>query len=339
MSERRVAYPVLFAAVAAIYGALFFVATQGVLSRRPHVIGSAMLFDLVVTVPLLVWAIGVRRGVIDRRVPIALIGVGLFVASWLVPAGVRETLPILRGAFVLGELVVVVMLARKAGDLRRGYRALRAQHVAPSVALEQLLRPILGGLVARLVASELTTIGFALALGRSTPREDARTFAMHRRNHYGALVGVVLFLLAVESTLLHVVVLRWSTPAAWLATASSVWLALLLLGDANAVRLQPLRLAAEGLHVAVGVRWSMVIPYDAIATVGTADGSTPRSPTTLRATVGGAPTIALRLSRPLEARGLFGRVRQFETLLLTVDRPEELIAASMAASTTNGRAR
>jgi hypothetical protein len=40
--------------------------------------------------------------------------------------------------------------------------------------------------------------------------------------------------------------------------------------------------------------------------------------------------VRLILSRPLEARGLFGRTRRFQRLLLTVDRPDELIAVLQA---------
>src|SRR5262249_2312841 len=142
-------------------------------------------------------------------------------------------------------------------------------------ALEQALAPTIGSLPARLFATELSVIGYALTKWRSpTPAEDAGTFSMHRRSHYGVVIGVFLFLLGSEAVATHVVVAHWSRGAAWLLSASSVWAALWLIGDAHALRLQPLRVTAEGLAVRVGIRWRTFVPHEALLDICLADGAT-----------------------------------------------------------------
>jgi len=152
---------------------------------------------------------------------------------------------------------------------------------------------------------------------------------MHRRSHHALIVGVLIFCVAGETLGLHFVLLRWSHVAAWLATLLSAWGALWIVGDMHAVRLRPLRLADDALVVELGIRWRAVVPYDAIRSV-TVAASPRRGPRTLVATVVGAADVPVTLSRPLEARGLLGRSKRFDELLLSADRPDALIAALRA---------
>jgi hypothetical protein len=257
-------------------------------------------------------------------------------ARLILPANARDGLVVMRVAWSAAELVVLALIVAQAGRIRRRMRALRVAGAAPMDALEEALAPSIGALPARLIATELGVVGFAFGgFGRATPPEDARTFSMHRRAHSALTAGVFLFLMAAESALLHFVIARGSPLAAWLVTASSLWAAVWLIGDVHAMRLQPLRLTAGGLAANVGIRWRTLVPYDAIASV-TRDEGGARTPSTLAATVLRSADVRITLRRPLTARGLFGRTRRFDTLLLTVDRPDELIDQLLSCRKLSG---
>jgi hypothetical protein len=211
------------------------------------------------------------------------------------------------------------------GGIRRGDPTLRISGLAHTEAREQALAPQIGGLIARLLVGELDAFGHALgSWHRRTPAEDARTFSMHRRSHYSLIVGLLVLLISGESLALHLVLARVSHGAAWLATFSSAWAALWLIGDAHALRLHPLRLGELGLEVRVGIRWRTFIAYGEMSAVELV-ASPPRGPKTLAATVAGAADVRISTARPVRALGLFGRSRSFQQLLLSVDRPAELV--------------
>jgi hypothetical protein len=276
---------------------------------------------------------------LPARAPFVVLALGFIAARLLLPANARAGLSALRFAWSAVELLVIAVAVAQAGRIRRRYRAQRANGAAPIDALETALTPSIGELPSRLLATELTVLGYAFAGWlRSTPSDDARTFSMHRRAHYSTVVGMFVFLIAVETLLLHVLVMHKSHVAAWLLSASSIWCALWLIGAAHSLRLEPLRFADDAL-VVTGIRWRARVPYDAIVAttaVGLGDGATRKSATTLDATVLRRADVRLRLSRPLEARGLLGRTRRFDELVLTVDRPDELIAALDAARARGG---
>jgi hypothetical protein len=115
----------------------------------------------------------------------------------------------------------------------------------------------------------------------------------------------------------------WSPIAAWLATASSAYLLLWVIGDAQAIRLHPVAVSGATLHVRLGVRWRVAIPLAEIASV-----------TEIRAVPDGAmnlalfePTVLVTLRAPVVVRGLLGKQRRADRIALTIDDPKAFLAA------------
>jgi hypothetical protein len=164
------------------------------------------------------------------------------------------------------------------------------------------------------------------AWARPTPAENERTYSMHRRAGHGTVISVLLFLIFVETGAAHIFLAQTSVLSAWLMSLSSVWLALYLVADAQAVRLRPLRLEADGLAFSVGVRWRGFVPYTTMRSCSTTRVHW-RDKQTLRATVGSGGDLSIELDEPFQALGPFGLRKQATCLVLTVDRPSELAAA------------
>jgi hypothetical protein len=154
---------------------------------------------------------------------------------------------------------------------------------------------------------------------------EARRFTMHQRSHHATVAGVFVFLLAVESLPVHLLLAQHAAWPAWAATASSLWVAYYIVADVRAVRRQPLVLEPEGLRFAIGLRWRGLVPYASIARV--TRGSGRDDPQLLRATVVGAADLVLVLTEPLEAEGPFRLRRRYRKLALSVDDPDALAAA------------
>jgi membrane protein YdbS with pleckstrin-like domain len=313
----------------AVYGMVVWLVATGLILRSPAM-GAGATIDLTVTLAAATWWLGSRRGHLPRGAPAVVIGLGLLAARLLLPDGARATATVLRFGWSGVELVLIALLVARSRQIGARRRALRLAGVPDVEALERALAPSVGALTARLLATELDALGHAFAgWRRATPREDERTFTMHRRSHHALIVGVLLFCVAGETIGLHLVLAHWSSVGAWIATLLSVWGALWIVGDMHAVRLRPLRLAADGLVIELGIRWRTFVPYDAIRSVAAA-ASPRRGPRTLAATVVGAADVHVTLSRPLEARGILGRSKRFDEILLSADRPEVLIAALRA---------
>ena len=87
--------------------------------------------------------------------------------------------------------------------------------------------------MAAIFASELAVVGLALTGWFRRPQRGAMSM---RSTGWLTIVGVIGFLMVVETVVLHVVLtMVWSPIAAWVATGSSAYMLLWLIGDAQAV--------------------------------------------------------------------------------------------------------
>lgn len=314
-------------------GALAFVwaattavaATAG--NSAPSLLVNAIVVDLVLTSSLVFWWLGVERGGMPLLVlaPVLLVGIGL--AHALVGPHDPVVLKALVPAAILIEvgLVAAVLtgVGRAAGAVGRGV----------DDALEDVrgrVRRVAGdGILARLLSSELTAIWYAtVGWLRTVPSYDgARVLGYHRGTGaaHGALVGASL----VEIVAVHLLVSQWSMLAAVGLGLVGAYGAVWILADLRATRLRPVTLDDDMLVVRTGLRWTIPIPRDCIASIskpdwrrrfGTVSGE-------LNAAVMGTVNLVVEVSQPVEAVGPFGITRKATRIGITLDAPAELIGA------------
>jgi len=304
------------AALLALYASLFAIAGSTAFARAPAVLGAAVTFDLTATAAVIVWWLAIRRGALPAWSAVVVFSWGVAAARAWVPHAPLGALVAVGGAL---EVATACWIAVRGRRLVRAARAARAE--GPIGALEAGL--VTAGFPARLapfLASELA-VGW-LALTGWFRRPAPGGFSM-RSTGWLLIAGVISFVVIPEAIAFHVLLAHWSAIAAWLATASSLYLLLWIIGDAQAVRLYPVRVSDGVLRVMIGVRWRVAIPVSEIASV-TAIHAVPPGALDLSLL---EPTVLVSLRSPAEVRGLFGRRRRGDRIALTIDDAAALCAA------------
>ncbi|HWO23810.1 MAG TPA: hypothetical protein VNO30_33945 [Kofleriaceae bacterium] len=306
----------LLALLAAIYA---FALTSPLRDAAPPPVAIGMALDLTLTAAAATWWLGVRGAGLPRRAPLVVFGVGALTARLILPAQTQAAHLALGAGLALELLVAATVVVRAPRLVRR----LRADAGLPlllrlTAALEDVGLP---RLVARILASELATLPLALTgWVRRAPRAG---FSVHRTHCALATHAVLAVLIAAETVALHLLLARVSPMAAWIATGSSVYALFWVIGDAHALRLGRIRVEEGAVVVEIARRWAAVIPRDSIVAV---HRETAVAPGTLDLAIE-TPTVALELSVPVTARGLFGRTRSGSRVALTIDDPAGFIAA------------
>ena len=93
------------------------------------------------------------------------------------------------------------------------------------------------------------------------------------------------------------------------------------------MRLQPIVLTADALHVRCGLRWKTTFPWAQIEQVRRAKAADKDRKDTLNAAVMGEPQLMLICREPVLAIGLFGRRRMVDRVGLTVDEEPTFVEA------------
>lgn len=283
-----------------------------------RVVATAVALDLTATAALVTWWLGVRRAAWPRWTPLVVAAGGLALARAWAPSG-------LVAALIVVEATALTALIARARVAWRAGRAAAATAPGPVAVVE---RAVLAAGAPRALAGFLATDLVVLAYATTGwfRRASRAGFAMHRRKHRAAVVALLVGLIAVETAALHVALAGWSPPLAWASTASAAYLALWMIADLHVLRLAPLRITPSAVVGAVGVRWRLDVPRDAIAAVTAIDAVPPGA----LAAIVGEPTVLLSLTRPIEVRGLLGRRRTATAIALTIDAPDAFIAALAA---------
>lgn len=331
MSVRIKPWQMFFIVVAALVALEAWVVTRPDFGAQPAVLGLAVTVDITIGIPLLFFLLVVRRYHLTPLAVVPVFVLSVLAANALVPPAGQGTLRIIEYALPLVELTVLAIVAFKVRGIVRAYRRVRPQAVYAQDALEAALRQELGDVqVISLLTTELTLLTLAIAgwFMSYKPRPPVEAvFTTQRRSGHGLILGFLMFILILETVGLHLIVSHWNITLAWILTFGSLYALLWLIGDFHAVRLQPIVLTADALHVRCGLRWRATIPWAQIEQVRRAKTADRDRKDTLNAAVMGEPRVMILCREPVVAVGLFGRRRMVNRVGLTVDEEPAFVAA------------
>jgi hypothetical protein len=323
MTHARARLSLTFVLIGAVYATSIAITRSALWAQAPTALGLGVTLDLTLTVLALATFLAVRPGLLPRAALVPLFVVGLASARLIVPADGREGLAALAALWVVAEVALLALLVARAGRVARAVRAERRAGATPIAALEQALAGVLGARLGSMLAVELGALGYAAAGWMFSSRPG---FSMHRERRWGMIVGVLGFLVVVETAGLHLALARLSPVVAWVATALSAYGLAWLAGDYQALRLVPLVLEADALRVEVGLRWRLRIPRADLVSATAIDSRPAKDRALLDAGVM-TPNVLLTLAAPATARGPFGLSRAVTRVALTVDRRDAFLAA------------
>ena len=292
----------------------------------------AVPFDLMVCAPAAFYLIVLRRFGLSPALVLPVVALGGAASAALAPVGRPSLhLPLAAAALALEAAIVV----REGRKVARAYRAAKVASSRPNdwfaAALGVLVR---SERIARLGADELAAEWYLVRSWGRTPDipPGCRAFSQHRRSGHAALVGTIVAVMLVEMATVHLLVARWSAPAACALTALSLYACAILVGDARATALSPLLVDDRALTVRWGARFCERIPLDAVRSVGSSEPGedAPKSERLSLAAMGARPCW-IELSRPVPVRTAFGGVRAIRWLCVGPDDPDAFARAALEA--------
>ncbi len=299
------------------------------LTGRAAVVGPvAALFDFTFSIPLLWWWLAVKGRRASKR-SLAYVFVASMLAARLL---VGERTPVAAtwiGAVAVAlEMVVIARVALAVRAARSASAADFAEHVQAATA------NLLGaGTAARIVGDEVAFLGYALLGPWWRPVEGPGRFSHQREQGRGSMVAGLLMLIALETGAVHAGLVHAHPRIAWTFTLSSLWAALWLFGDYQAMRLSRSTLTADALELRVGVRARGVVPLAAIVDVRAGRlGDLPRDRALLKAYARPTePTVLLELSEPVMAHSMYMPLRARRRIALAPDDRARFLAELEAA--------
>ena len=148
-----------------------------------------------------------------------------------------------------------------------------------------------------------------------------------------------LFAVLVELAACHFLLAQISHLAAWIATISSVYIVIMIVGQARALKWRPIYVKDDQLTIRNGMFELCSIPIDLIESAeqsresiskdawDIADEETGRKLAPIQASFPGNHNLIIRLKKEWSAELLYGKKRDFRTILLGLDKPNDFLSA------------
>ncbi|HUI82401.1 MAG TPA: hypothetical protein VLY24_30970 [Bryobacteraceae bacterium] len=297
---------------------------------KPQVSWAAA-FDLAVVVPALYFWLVVRSGIqpIATMLPLCLLA--LFRATWVLP-GSSMMRPLLGAGVEVAAIALVITRTRRSLRQTQGGDVLER---IEAVLLTFVRLPQ----VAAIAAGEVVVLYYAFATWRRKPEAPAgmQAFSIHERSGTASLFGVFAAISAIEVPLLHLMVMRWNSTAAWVLSAMGAYGGIWMLGMSRALVLRPVLVGNGELLIRSGILWTVRVPLERIASIHQGGGSwgrrsvlvvcgasqtaETRRSALLRLCPGSDPNLGIEFSEPVTAAGMFGIRRRVTRVALAADDP------------------
>lgn len=321
------------------------VARSALLEAHPQLFGYAILVDLTFTASVCHWLLGIRLAGLPRWTFIPLVALGLALSRALLPADVGATGPVALVALAVVEGSALVLLAVNLRKITREVRAARARGTNGFDALEAALLQLAPS-SPRLVAYarfeiQLWTMFVLGWFWRRRPADGRHVFTHHKANSWFAIVGLIAFLVVVEAAAVHWILHTYHfTAAKWIASASSFYAFVWLIGDLQALRVYRSSLREKDgqlvLDLRMGARGHADIALSNIAGVET--GAWEQAGTgEERLVLCGPANVKLSFHAPNLYKPMFGGAKQIRALLSQIDDPEAFKRALCASSAAHAR--
>ncbi|WP_042349277.1 hypothetical protein [Bacillus massiliigorillae] len=300
-------------------------------SATGAVIGS--IIDLTIVAPLLIlrWK---RKW--NWKFTVTLMASGLIITRFVIPMEYLEPFAAVtwigfavEGGIVLLEVLVLVTLFKHLPAIVRKVKESSLPVVfSYAKATDEKVKSIP---IIQIICSELLMFYYALASWRTKPILNESSFTVYHKSNVITFQVMLIHAIVLESLGLHWWLHNQSLLLSVILLVINIYSVIFILGDIQALRLNPLQLAEDRMYISLGLMKRMEIKYEDIeelvADSETLEKKLPKTTIDFMARDFEqiTPHLILKLKRPVEATLFMGIKKQYEEVAIRVDEPERFI--------------
>ena len=192
---------------------LVFLPTTQWFLNAPSQLSTGILLDLLITVPVGYFFL-IRKKRIPNFTLLYVFILGLVLASWIIPETHQQLLTKVKTiAIPLIEVGVISMLIYKMSSLRTSLRNVKGTDFYDRLLLA--CQEIFPGRIGRILATEMAVI-YYLFSRRKKHSNEAQGYSYFKRNGIKSILSALIFLLVVETIVVHILVDHWNPKVAWI---------------------------------------------------------------------------------------------------------------------------
>ncbi len=317
-------YAFIFGAPVLCVVVLIFLAKSTLFQQYPAELSVGITIDFLITLPLLFFLL-IRKTKIPKIFVVSLTILGMLLASYLIPSEHQEILGYFKtwGLPIL-ELLVFSIVGYKIVKAATYYRSQSKVGFDFYTILKMKCEAIAPKGIASILISELAVLYFGLLSWKKRALKN-NEFSYHKDSGTPTLLIALIFIIGIETFVLHILLAKWNTTVAIVLTGLSIYTALQLFGFMKSMAKRPIAVTSNELLLRYGIMGEATIPLKQIDTLTLSTKSLEEHPMNRKLSFLGdmeQHNVIIQLKYTNSLKGLYGSTKEYRTLAFYVDDPK-----------------
>ena len=307
-----------------LLGILIFLMKSSFLSAS-KIMNLAITIDLLLIVPL-VYFLLIRKSEIPKTTVIPVMIIGLLIGSYGLSKEHQTYLTIFKTwALPVIEISILAVIIIKVRKAIKKHKSLKGSTPDFFNALKNTCYEILPKKLVLPFATEVAVFYYGF-INWKTKEINENEFTYHKNSGTQALFGGFIMIIGIETVALHFLLARWSTVAAWILTALSIYTIIQVFGLAKSLSKRPISINKDSLTLKYGILNEVEIPFSDINQVELSRRTLEKEELTKTLSPLGeleTHNVIIHLKKENELVGLYGVKKKFNLLGLHIDEPKK----------------
>lgn len=320
---------VTFGLPATIILSMVLLAQSAVFHTLPKPLSAGITLDLILTAPV-VYFLLIRKKNIPKLTVVPVFIIGILVASLIIPPEQQQILGMVKQwVLPVVELTVFSIIVFKVTRTIRLFR--KQKGITPDFydALQEVAGQMLPVKISGLFVNEISLIYYSLFSWRKRTLA-ANEYSYHKKSGTISLLAVFIFLILVETFVMHILLERWSVVAAWILSALSMYGVFQVFGFIRSMGKRPIVIGQDQLILRSGLFSEAIINFSDIDRIEMSRKRIELNDTTRKL----SPlqdfethNVILYLNNEASLKGFYGKAKSFRTIAFFVDDKEGFVSS------------
>jgi len=300
---------------------MIFIAKSQLFINNSNNLATEITFDLLLTVPFIYFLL-IRKTNIPKTTVVPFLILGIVISSIILPSENQYYLNLFK-TWVL-PIVEISILSFVIYNVRKGikhYNLNKTESFDFYTTLKNTCYEILPKGFVIPVVTEIAVFYYGFIYWKKRDLKE-NEFSYHKESGTIALMIVIIFLVAIETAVIRILLAKWSNTAAWILTFLSIYTGIQIFGFLKSMFKRPISIENNKLFLRYGVMNEATINIEDIESIEVSSKDVELNKETRNLSFLGeleSHNLIIRLKKENTLIGLYGMKRKFKNLTFHVD--------------------
>ncbi|WMN11856.1 hypothetical protein QYS49_39780 [Marivirga salinae] len=311
---------ITFGVPISLFGILILLIKSSLLQGN-EILVVGITADLLLTVPL-VYFLLIRKTEIPKTTVIPIMIIGLLIGSYFLPNESQYYLNFFKNWILpIVEISALSFVIYNVRKVIKQYKSNKTEAFDFFTTLKNTCYEILPKRVVIPIVMEIAVFYYGFIYWKKR-KLKVNEFSYHKDSGTIALLISIIFIVAIETFVLHILLSKWSDIAAWILTFLSIYSGIQILGFLRSMFKRPISIENDRLYIRYGIMTETAIDIKDIDSIEISSKDIELNKETKKLSFLGeleSHNIIIHLKKENELVGLYGIRRKYKNLAFYVD--------------------